>query len=200
MEREVHNGQDDHAGLLIADTIRSHPRPGSNTVGNIVGPLSTRATPNGHGEAGVNNQEAHAGHLIPIAATLSAGGHPGSNMPGRRREDDVNLITGIDWQHSGATVEDGTPTLTTERTPADSGGALGGVRRLMPIECERLMGWADRFTEFGADGASLADSHRYRLIGNGVAAPVAEWIGRRLHAAIAADRAGTPAASEGRTV
>lgn len=75
-----------------------------------------------------------------------------------------------------------------------SGGVLGGgsetilksgsvVRRLLPIECERLMGWPDDWTRWDADGKEQADSHRYKQIGNGVASPVAEWVGREIFAA-----------------
>ncbi|NBW65821.1 DNA (cytosine-5-)-methyltransferase [bacterium] len=57
-------------------------------------------------------------------------------------------------------------------------------RRLMPIECERLMGWPDRWTERGIDEQgrdyAVSDSARYKLCGNGVASPVAGWIGWRL--------------------
>jgi DNA (cytosine-5)-methyltransferase 1 len=42
------------------------------------------------------------------------------------------------------------------------------------------MGWPDDHTRYGADGKEIPDGPRYRMIGNGVAAPVAEWIGRRL--------------------
>jgi site-specific DNA-cytosine methylase len=51
------------------------------------------------------------------------------------------------------------------------------VRRLMPIECERLMGWPDEWTRWRADGRQQADGVRYKQCGNGVASPVAEWIG-----------------------
>lgn len=54
------------------------------------------------------------------------------------------------------------------------------VRRLTPTECERLMGWPDGWTRYGADNREIADSHRYRLCGNGVVANVTEWIGRRI--------------------
>lgn len=57
-----------------------------------------------------------------------------------------------------------------------------GVRRLTPRECERLMGWPDDHTRFADDGTEIADSHRYRQCGNGVAAPVAEWVGRQIMA------------------
>jgi DNA (cytosine-5)-methyltransferase 1 len=54
------------------------------------------------------------------------------------------------------------------------------VRRLTPRECERLQGLPDDWTRYTADGTELADVHRYRMVGNAVAAPVAEWIGRRI--------------------
>jgi len=50
------------------------------------------------------------------------------------------------------------------------------VRRLTPRECERLQGFPDDWTLVD----SMADSPRYRMLGNAVAVPVAEWIGRRM--------------------
>jgi site-specific DNA-cytosine methylase len=51
------------------------------------------------------------------------------------------------------------------------------VRRLTPLECERLQGFPDGWTE------GHADSHRYRMLGNAVAVPVVEWILRRIQEA-----------------
>jgi DNA (cytosine-5)-methyltransferase 1 len=48
------------------------------------------------------------------------------------------------------------------------------VRRLTPLECERLMGWPDDWT------AGQSDTHRYKQCGNGVASPVAQWIAEQL--------------------
>ena len=48
------------------------------------------------------------------------------------------------------------------------------VRRLTPMECERLQGFPDGWT----DGQS--DSNRYKQMGNAVAVPVVEWIVNRL--------------------
>ena len=55
-------------------------------------------------------------------------------------------------------------------------GAGFGVRRLTPTECERLQGFPDGWTDI--DG--MSDSARYRMLGNAVAVPVAEWIGKRI--------------------
>jgi site-specific DNA-cytosine methylase len=62
--------------------------------------------------------------------------------------------------------------LVTEPTMA--------VRRLTPLEAERLMGWPDDHTRYKADGTEQADTHRYKQCGNGVASPVAEWIAKHL--------------------
>ena len=54
---------------------------------------------------------------------------------------------------------------------------VSGVRRLTPLECERLQGFPDGWTDL-----PQSDSHRYRQMGNAVCVPVAEWIGHRLMA------------------
>lgn len=57
------------------------------------------------------------------------------------------------------------------------------VRRLLPIECERLQGWADDTTLRKIKKGKVveqADAPRYRQVGNGVVRPVARYIARRL--------------------
>lgn len=61
--------------------------------------------------------------------------------------------------------------------------SLGRVRRLTPIECERLQGFFDNFTKvpFRKKSADdCPDSPRYKAIGNSMAVPVMYWIGRRI--------------------
>jgi DNA (cytosine-5)-methyltransferase 1 len=64
----------------------------------------------------------------------------------------------------------------------------GIPRRLIPVECERLMGWPDGWTAEGIDEDgeryALSDTARYKACGNGVASPVAAWIGFQLKAAL----------------
>jgi DNA (cytosine-5)-methyltransferase 1 len=52
--------------------------------------------------------------------------------------------------------------------------AIGVVRRLTPLECERLQGFPDDWT------SGQADQHRYKQMGNAVAVPVVEFIVKRL--------------------
>jgi len=54
------------------------------------------------------------------------------------------------------------------------------VRRLTPLECERLQGFPDGHTAHDAAGKAISDSARYRMLGNAVAPPVAQWIAERI--------------------
>lgn len=54
------------------------------------------------------------------------------------------------------------------------------VRRLMPIECERLQGMPDNYTLVPYRGKLAADGPRYKAIGNSMAVPCVEWLGRRI--------------------
>jgi DNA (cytosine-5)-methyltransferase 1 len=54
------------------------------------------------------------------------------------------------------------------------------VRRLTPLECERLQGFPDGYTAIEYKGKPAADGPRYRALGNSMAVPVMQWIGRRI--------------------
>lgn len=56
------------------------------------------------------------------------------------------------------------------------------VRRLMPVECERLQGFPDGWTDLGG----TSDTPRYKALGNSMAVPVMRWIGERIAAVEAA--------------
>ncbi|ELL3324008.1 Dam family site-specific DNA-(adenine-N6)-methyltransferase [Salmonella enterica] len=61
------------------------------------------------------------------------------------------------------------------------------VRRLTPIECERLQGFPDNHTLIGwrgKDADECPDGPRYKAIGNSMAVPVMRWIGERIAAAL----------------
>ena len=71
-------------------------------------------------------------------------------------------------------TEEGDPMFTLNTADQHAVATNMAVRRLTPIECERLMGWPDDWT------GGQADTHRYKQCGNGVASPVATWIGQQL--------------------
>lgn len=104
----------------------------------------------------------------------------------------------IRGRSEGSTVEvrnDGTANalLTPNGGRAGMGvGAIGWgmqVRRLTPIECERLQGFPDNHTLIGwrgKDADECPDGPRYKAIGNSMAVPVMRWIGERIAAALPA--------------
>lgn len=72
-------------------------------------------------------------------------------------------------------------TLTTTDRHAVSDGLQ--VRRLMPVECERLQGFPAGHTQIpwrGKSAADCPDSLRYKAIGNSMAVPVMRWIGAQI--------------------
>jgi len=48
------------------------------------------------------------------------------------------------------------------------------ARKLTPLECERLMGFEDGYTE------GFSNSQRYKMLGNSMPVPVIRWIGKRI--------------------
>lgn len=85
------------------------------------------------------------------------------------------------------------PALTTGGGKIGQGyqGFIWGdtLRRYTLLEQERLMGWPDHHTRHRVDGSTFTEARRQRFIGNGVASPVAAWIGERLVAVHAAGEA-----------
>jgi len=107
---------------------------------------------------------------IPIhPQAVSNGGNSRPNNDGRGN----GLGIGKEGAPSTAVVGSTPPAVA-------AGTSTMVVRRLTPLECERLMGWPDDHTKYKADGTEQADTHRYKQCGNGVASPVAQWIGEHL--------------------
>lgn len=76
-------------------------------------------------------------------------------------------------------VENVQPTLRPR--PNNSVATAWAVRRLMPVECERLQGFPDDYTNIpwrGKNGAP--DGPRYKALGNSMAVNVMAWIGQRI--------------------
>jgi DNA (cytosine-5)-methyltransferase 1 len=113
---------------------------------------------------GVGTLRAHGGDLGGGSETLAIAIHQGQN--GDVRMSNISYPLACD----GGTIGQGYQAAMTSTS----------IRRLTPIECERLMSWPDDWTRYRHDGKEQADSHRYKQCGNGVVSNVAEWIGRRI--------------------
>ncbi|MFJ5483777.1 DNA cytosine methyltransferase [Pectobacterium actinidiae] len=68
----------------------------------------------------------------------------------------------------------------TPIAPDGKGWRQWKVRRLMPVECERLQGMPDGWTLVPYRGKLAADAPRYKAIGNSMAVPCVAWLGRQL--------------------
>jgi DNA (cytosine-5)-methyltransferase 1 len=77
------------------------------------------------------------------------------------------------------------PTISAQ-VPNDTSNLQTGVRigsavrRLTPVECERLQGFPDNYTAIPYRGKPAADGPRYKALGNSMAVPVMAHIGRRI--------------------
>ena len=91
------------------------------------------------------------------------------NQSGDIRHSDVAYTLGINTSPSGRN----TPMIQTELR----------VRRLTPLECERLQGFPDHYTRIawrGKSAENCPDAPRYKALGNSMAVPVMRWIGERI--------------------
>ena len=86
----------------------------------------------------------------------------------------------IKRQNGRRMKENGEPSFTL--TAQDKHGIYDGqaIRKLTPLECERLQGFPDGWTEYGADGRKMSDSARYKALGNAVTVNFPRMIGEKL--------------------
>jgi DNA (cytosine-5)-methyltransferase 1 len=146
-------------------------------------------TPSG----GVCVPEAQAGHLIPfVKARRAQSVDDDETWEAGRPAPRLNAFDNGSESRATVLAMSDVSASVTAKWAKGSGGPAGdecqnltvatdAVRRLTPRECERLMGWPDDHTRWGADGKELADTNRYRMCGNGVVAPVARWVAERLN-------------------
>jgi DNA (cytosine-5)-methyltransferase 1 len=139
-------------------------------IGKLGDPMNTLDTSSRHAVAFGFNTNARPDEMNLLdnkSNTLTTGQRAG-----------VSCIGG---QHPNASMGiDISPTLTNAM------GAGGGhipiignmaVRKLTPVECERLQGFPDNYTNIKEN---CPDGPRYKALGNSMAVPVMKWIGERI--------------------
>lgn len=169
---------------IVAAPLRAHEGQRDN-VGETTWIV---ARPLAHGSTVDHYDESQQSYVVGFSKASHPLGSKELAEPITRRNGDPGCVAFCGMAQAGAgwappstpSCEDCALTLDTTRAQAivlpqaPLSSALDGVRRLTPVECERLQGFPDGWT----DGQS--DSARYRQLGNAVAVPVAAWIGRRI--------------------
>ncbi len=146
-------------------------------------------TARGVGTCGADDNQAQAGHLLAFG-----GGNTGGNIDvaacltakGQRIDFEVETFAVHGTQDPDTNLE---LAHTLGRNHGQENAISNGVqvRRVMPVECERLQGFPDNHTLIswrGKEATECPDGPRYRAIGNSMAVPVMRWIGERIVAAL----------------
>lgn len=115
------------------------------------------------GGAGGRPEGAAAGHFVPVppAVAFDLRGREGGSMP--------------EGPHHTANIRAG-----------DGGSSRSyvaeswAVRRLMPVECERLQGFPDGYTSLSGAKKPQADGPRYKQLGNSWPVNVVDWLAERI--------------------
>ena len=177
------------AVLFERHSLSGHPAP-SRQATQVVTPTIRAGSTNGGAGHGARSGDSKDELIVPVAKSLR--GQPNSS----HREDADTYIpvrtlcvaTGQAGAEIGAEIgADMAPTLTrSHETPYISyTPALMQtmqVRRLTPLETERLQGFPDGYTAVAHRGKPAADGPRYKSHGNSWVVPVVRWIGQRIEA------------------
>ena len=160
--------------LLEPEGLRGDPAPrrpsGEGTAASAdrsadtVGTLCADSHPGSYG-----GQDAYTGRLIAAPFVKAKRARSADDDETWQADRPAPTLSVFDSGDSRATVA-----LVTPATLA--------VRRLTPVECERLQGFPDDWTNIPYRGKPAADGPRYKAIGNSMAVPVMRWIGERIDA------------------
>lgn len=125
----------------------------------------TQALARSLGTGGPDDNRAQGGFYVPQIVEQAIQ----QNQSGNIRYSDVAYTLGTNTSPSG------------RNTPMIQTGLR--VRRLTPLECERLQGFPDHYTRIawrGKSAENCPDTPRYKALGNSMAVPVMRWIGERI--------------------
>ena len=77
-------------------------------------------------------------------------------------------------------AQDDSPTLTEPHHNSLRLFEHGRIRRLTPIECERLQGFPDNWTAMGKEMGDISDTQRYKMCGNAVTVDVVAAVAKNI--------------------
>ncbi len=133
-------------------------------IAEVCGTISDGA----HNGGGLNGQDAYTGRILPVVQCATG--------------DRTHALT-----TRSAAEEDGTLRASTGGGDKPHVLASMAVRRLLPVECERLQGFPDEYTRIpwkNKPASECPDGPRYKALGNSMAVPCMYWIGWQIQKAM----------------
>jgi DNA (cytosine-5)-methyltransferase 1 len=168
----------------------------------LLEPEGLRGDPAPRRPSGEGTAASASGGLDAVSAAVTAKWAKGSGGPAGNECQNLVAAPFVKAKRARSADDDETwqadrpaPTLSvfdsgdTRATVAIVTPAPLAVRRLTPVECERLQGFPDDWTNIPYRGKPAADGPRYKAIGNSMAVPVMRWIGERIDAVDRATKA-----------
>jgi DNA (cytosine-5)-methyltransferase 1 len=157
---------------------------------DIVGPLTARDH-KGIGSDDCNPTmakmvayESHVTHVANKCPTITSSASGYSRVGNGVTEHETYVAYGFE---PGIASREGNPSRFSEEMSPTLRASMGdnqvalassmAVRRLTPVECERLQGFPDNYTNIKEN---CPDGPRYKAMGNSMAVPVMAWIGKRI--------------------
>lgn len=179
-------------GTPIIPILEAGARTGKSTddiragigIGTDGDPMFTLQSGKQHAIA-FSTKDSGCDAMEDLSPTLRAGGHSKSHA-------NAGVMPAIAFEpryyaegrmRPGGKPSDTVATLKHSPKAGDNAAHVAtgmAVRRLTPLECERLQGLPDFYTLVPFRGKPAADGNRYKAIGNGMAVPVLRWIGERI--------------------
>jgi len=176
----------------VSHTLNGHASPQGRQNADETFVVNARQNPGYTRDRALPLEAKDTGHAIAIRNS----GRDSDQRPGRSGttiQDETMFSLQAEQQHAvtvpiadtervGANQTTGGPTEVVAQK--DDKGPMA-VRRLTPVECERLQGMPDNFTRIpwrGKPADQCPDGPRYRAIGNSMAVPVMRWLGERIAA------------------
>lgn len=173
--------------IFLVANLRTHPRPKVFPIGRTGQQDAGKGF--GEEEFGIaqwsrrDNGFRNFGSTAPTL--LAQMGTGGGNVPFVTVRPVLTINRAEKRQNGRRFKDDGDPAFTL--TAQDRHGVAIGdgdaiaIRKLTPLECERLQGLPDEFTKYYEDGSLVSDNVRYERLGRTITVPIVEAIGKGLN-------------------
>jgi DNA (cytosine-5)-methyltransferase 1 len=158
------------AVLFERESLSGHPAPCREAGEGFAAATAPSLTASGRGVARTGESR---GQDPVVAMCLSAKGGSG------RFDAESETFIAFNARQDPTVSGDITEPLGAKDT-GHGVATKSAVRRLTPLECERLQGFPDGYTDVAYRKKPAADGPRYKALGNSMAVPVVRWIGERI--------------------